>query len=161
MLPMKKFFMPPLLAGLLILQAGCADNPNRKQEIGAVTGLVLGALAGAQIGDGKGRDAAIATGAILGMLAGSEIGRQLDEADRMKHTRTMTKALQQNRTGQPAKWRNEASGASGSVTPKRDFTNNAGDFCREFEQTLSHQGKQVEKTGTACRQADGSWVLKS
>ena len=161
MLPMRKLSILPLIAGLLVVQAGCADNPNRKQEIGAISGLLLGALAGSQIGDGKGRDAAIAAGAILGLLAGSEIGRQLDEADRIKHHRTMTKALQQNRPGQAAKWRSEASGASGSVTPKRDFTNESGNFCREFEQTLSHQGQQVEKTGTACRQADGSWILKS
>ncbi|MEC8518382.1 MAG: glycine zipper 2TM domain-containing protein, partial [Pseudomonadota bacterium] len=64
-----------------LVQVGCADNPNRQQEIGAVTGLLLGGLVGSQIGDGKGRNAAIVTGAFLGTLAGSELGRRLDQAD--------------------------------------------------------------------------------
>ena len=44
---------PLILATIVVIslvQVGCAENPNRQQEIGAVAGLLLGGLVGSQIG---------------------------------------------------------------------------------------------------------------
>ena len=109
-----------------LVQAGCAENPKRQQEIGAVAGLLLGGLVGSQIGDGKGRNAAIVTGAILGTLAGSELGRRLDEADRMKMGRATSDALNNNQIGTPSRWQSDRSDIAGAVTPTRDYTDENG-----------------------------------
>ena len=142
-----------------LIQAGCAENPNRQQEIGAVTGLLLGGLVGSQIGDGKGRNAAIVAGALLGTLAGSEIGRRLDEADRMKMGMATSDALNNNKIGTSSRWQSDRSDIAGAVTPTRDYTNENGNYCREIKQTVVIGGETQQETGQACREKDGSWSL--
>ena len=142
-----------------LIQAGCAENPNRQQEIGAVTGLLLGGLVGSQIGDGKGRNAAIVAGALLGTLAGSEIGRRLDEADRMKMGMATSDALNNNNIGSSSSWQSDRSDIAGPVTPTRDYTDENGNYCREIKQTVVIGGETQQETGQACREKDGSWSL--
>ncbi|RCL77891.1 MAG: glycine zipper 2TM domain-containing protein [PS1 clade bacterium] len=142
-----------------LIQAGCAENPNRQQEIGAVTGLLLGGLVGSQIGDGKGRNAAIVAGALLGTLAGSEIGRRLDEADRMKMGMATSDALNNNKIGTSSRWQSDRSDIAGAVTPTRDYTDENGNYCREIKQTVVIGGETQQETGQACREKDGSWSL--
>ena len=142
-----------------LIQAGCAENPNRQQEIGAVTGLLLGGLVGSQIGDGKGRNAAIVAGALLGTLAGSEIGRRLDEADRMKMGMATSDALNNNKIGTSSRWQSDRSDIAGAVTPTRDYTDENGNYCREIKQTVVIGGEPQQETGQACREKDGSWSL--
>ena len=142
-----------------LIQAGCAENPNRQQEIGAVTGLLLGGLVGSQIGDGKGRNAAIVAGALLGTLAGSEIGRRLDEADRMKMGMATSDALNNNKIGTSSRWQSDRSDIAGAVTPTRDYTDENGNYCREIKQTVVIKGETQQETGQACREKDGSWSL--
>lgn len=142
-----------------LIQAGCAENPNRQQEIGAVTGLLLGGLVGSQIGDGKGRNAAIVAGALLGTLAGSEIGRRLDEADRMKMGIATSDALNNNKIGTSSRWQSDRSDIAGAVTPTRDYTDENGNYCREIKQTVVIGGETQQETGQACREKDGSWSL--
>ena len=142
-----------------LIQAGCAENPNRQQEIGAVTGLLLGGLVGSQIGDGKGRNAAIVAGALLGTLAGSEIGRRLDEADRMKMGMATSDALNNNKIGTSSRWQSDRSDIAGAVTPTRDYTDENGNYCRDFKQTVVIGGETQQETGQACREKDGSWSL--
>ena len=142
-----------------LIQAGCAENPNRQQEIGAVTGLLLGGLVGSQIGDGKGRNAAIVAGALLGTLAGSEIGRRLDKADRMKMGMATSDALNNNKIGTSSRWQSDRSDIAGAVTPTRDYTDENGNYCREIKQTVVIGGETQQETGQACREKDGSWSL--
>ena len=142
-----------------LIQAGCAENPNRQQEIGAVTGLLLGGLVGSQIGDGKGRNATIVAGALLGTLAGSEIGRRLDEADRMKMGMATSDALNNNKIGTSSRWQSDRSDIAGAVTPTRDYTDENGNYCREIKQTVVIGGETQQETGQACREKDGSWSL--
>ncbi len=54
-----------------------------KQGVGTLLGAVGGALAGSQVGKGRGRLVAVAAGTILGAFGGAEIGRSLDWADRI------------------------------------------------------------------------------
>lgn len=138
--------------------AACSQG-NQKQTIGTITGAAAGGLLGAQVGSGSGRVAATAAGALIGALIGSEIGRSMDEVDRMKAEQAYTQATSAP-IGQEITWNNPDSGNYGTVTPTREGTSSAGNYCREFQQTVVIGGKQEQAYGVACRQPDGSWEIQ-
>ena len=143
-----------------LLLAACADYQNRpKQAGGTLTGAGLGALAGPQIGSGRGQLAAVAIGALAGAFIGSEIGKSLDKADRLYAQQAQKKAYVAP-IGETIAWNNPDSGNSGSFTPTRDGTNTAtGEYCREYQTTVNVGGKTESAYGIACRQPDGSWRI--
>lgn len=153
---MFKRHMTIILVSTALL-AGCAEG-REKEGLGTIIGAGLGALAGSQIGGGKGQMAAIAIGALGGAWAGGELGKSLDEADRMKASQTAQNSLENNRSGQVAAWRNPDSGNSGTFTPT-DTYKDSGKDCRTFESTITVDGKTEPATGTACRDADGAWKV--
>lgn len=157
-----KHILPCLLVVTLVAacsQDGGRDGRVNKQQGGAVLGAAAGALAGSQIGDGRGRIAATAIGTFLGAMAGSEVGRSLDKADMTYHNQTAQKAFETARTGTAIDWQNPDTGASGSITPTRTFQQETGNYCREYQQTITVGGQSQEAYGTACRQPDGSWQV--
>ncbi|MGB0551421.1 MAG: RT0821/Lpp0805 family surface protein [Alphaproteobacteria bacterium] len=144
------------------LLGACAERGvGQKEGIGTVIGAGLGALAGSQIGGGKGKMAAAAIGALLGAFAGNEIGKSLDKADHI----ALENAGEQARTapmGKTIDWSNPKSGNSGTVTPVREGRHTgSGNYCREFKQTVTIDGRTKEAFGVACRQPDGSWKITS
>jgi len=147
-----------MLAALLL--AACADYQNHpKQAGGTIIGAGLGALAGSQIGSGKGQLAAVAIGTLAGAFLGSEVGKSLDKADRLYAQRAQQKAYAAP-VGQTIAWNNPKSGHSGTFTPTRDGTNRAtGEYCREYQTTVTVGGKTEKAYGTACRKPDGSWRI--
>lgn len=146
------------LAGLLAV--ACADTQTaNKQNVGTVLGGIGGAVAGSAFGSGSGRLVGVAAGTLLGALAGSEIGKSLDRADQAYINQTSSRALEQNPTNQPAQWRNPDSGNTGTVTPTRTYQTNTGQYCREFQQTVTVDGRSESAYGTACRQPDGTWKI--
>ena len=146
------------LAGMVGLGA-CSQNAGDKETLGSLGGAALGGLAGAQIGSGSGQPAATAVGALLGFFIGSEVGKSLDKADQLYAERTADQALETNPTGQSSTWNNPDSGNSGTVTPTRDGYADNGNYCREFQQTITVSGETQQAYGTACRQPDGSWRI--
>lgn len=144
----------------LFVLGACANYQDRPKEAGGtLVGAGLGALAGSQIGSGKGQLAAVAIGALTGAFLGSEVGKSLDKADRMYAQRAEQRA-QGAPIGQTITWNNPESGNSGTFTPTRDGTNNAtGEYCREYQTTVTVGGKTEAAYGTACRQVDGSWKI--
>lgn len=151
-----KRMVPALLAGALL--TGCANDMGTKQTGGAVLGGVGGAVAGAQFGKGTGQLAATALGTLLGAYVGSEVGRSLDKADQMHANQAGQRAFESAPTNQPVAWHNPDSGHSGTVTPTRTYVDD-GQPCREYQTTVTIQGKTEKAFGTACRQADGSWKV--
>ncbi len=143
-----------------LLLAACADYQNRpKQAGGTLVGAGLGALAGSQIGSGRGQLAAVAVGALAGAFIGSEIGKSLDKADRLYAQQAQQKAHVAP-IGETISWNNPESGNSGTFIPTRDGTNTAtGEYCREYQTTVNVGGKAESAYGTACRQPDGSWRI--
>ena len=128
-------------------------------EHGIEIGAGLGALAGSQIGSGRGQLAAVAIGALAGAFIGSEIGKSLDKADRLYAQQAQKKAYAAP-IGETIAWNNPDSGNSGTFTPTRDGTNTAtGEYCREYQTTVNVGGKTESAYGTACRQPDGSWRI--
>jgi surface antigen len=126
---------------------------------GGLLGAAAGGLAGAQIGKGSGNLAATAAGVLLGGLLGSQAGASLDRADVAYANRTTQRSLEEVPTGHATTWRNPDSGAAGTVTPTRTYQTAGGQYCREFQQSITVGGKTQEGVGTACRQPDGSWRI--
>lgn len=132
-----------------------------KSDVGTVLGAVGGAAIGSRIGGGSGRVAAIAAGTLIGAGLGHEIGGSLDRADMAYYNRTQQQALETGQAGQTLPWQNPQSGNSGSFTPSNYYTNNQGQYCREYTQTIQVGGKSERAYGTACRQPDGTWQIVS
>ncbi|CCQ73991.1 RT0821/Lpp0805 family surface protein [Magnetospira sp. QH-2] len=145
----------------LLLVSGCVtdaqNNPNK--TMGTLLGAGLGALAGSQIGGGKGNMAAIAVGTLAGAWLGGNVGSKLDEVDRMKMQGTTQSALEYNKAGTTSSWSNPDSGHEGTITPTRTYSSSAKEDCREYRTTVTIDGRVEEAYGTACRQPDGSWQV--
>lgn len=143
---------------MTLISIGCAGNAGQKEGIGTVLGAAGGGLLGSQFGSGSGKLAATAAGTLLGALIGSNIGRTMDEVDRMKAHQAIQQATYAP-IGETINWNNPRSGYQGSVTPVRDGVSSAGNYCREFQQTVTIGNKTEQAYGTACRQPDGRWRL--
>ena len=149
-----------------VLLASCAamdqvgdtvkDNPK------AVLGSLIGGAAGAGIAAAAGGGTGAMLGAGLGgMLIGGFIGNRLDARDKRMASEAAQKAFENNRSGQTSVWNNPDSGHSGTITPTRTTQLANGQYCREYNQTITVGGEQHQAYGTACRQADGTWKIQS
>lgn len=147
-----------IFAAVLLLGA-CANGQGPKQSGGTLIGAGLGALAGSQIGSGRGQLAAVAIGALAGAFVGNEVGKSLDRADKIAMERSTQNALETSPSGQTVAWQNPDSGNSGSITPRPAVQRNSGGYCREYQQTITVDGRSEQAYGTACRQPDGSWKI--
>ena len=141
-----------LISALSLTMISCT-----KEESGTLLGAIGGALIGSELSGDSG--VGIAIGTLAGAYAGREIGRQLDEADQQRMYQTTQSALETGVSGDAAQWHNPDSGNSGSVTPQPSFTNTDGQYCREYQQSVTIAGKPETAYGTACRQPDGSWKI--
>ena len=136
--------------------ASCAtvgDNP--KAAIGGLGGATVGGLIAAAAGGGG---AGIAAGVIGGALLGGLVGNYLDDRDKKMAADSANRALESAPSGQSVAWNNPDSGRSGTVTPVRTYQS-GGTYCREYQQTVTIDGKPQQSHGTACRQPDGSWKI--
>lgn len=134
-----------------LIASGCSA-PVTQEQTGMVIGGALGGALGSQVGGGRGRTAATIAGTIAGAAIGGSVGRSMDDTDRMK----VAQSLETSRTGVRSQWRNPDSGNQYAVVPTRTYES-AGTPCREYTVDGTVGGKKEKITGTACRQADGSW----
>jgi surface antigen len=119
---------------------------------GAAAGGLIGAAAG-------GGGAGIAAGTLLGGLIGAGIGQALDQRSQRLQAETVHRTLETAPSGTVTTWANPDNGTEGTVSPVRTYRNPAGDYCREFEQTVTIGGQPQRSYGTACRQPDGTWRM--
>lgn len=152
-----------LMAATLVLALGLGacntlDNMGTKQAVGTGGGAILGGLAGAQVGKGRGQLWATGAGALLGALLGGEVGSSLDMADRSAMDGAYGRA-RTARVGETINWNNPNSGNYGTITPVRDGVTSTGRYCREYQQSVYVNGRQQSGYGTACQQPDGSWEI--
>jgi len=147
-----------LLMATALISAGlfsaCETTSHAQQ--GEVIGAVVGGVVGAQIGDGSGRTAAIILGTLAGSMIGQHIGQTMDDTDRMMAAQT----LNDYRTGDSRSWVNPDTGYRYRFTPTRTHQHATGP-CREFrlDARIGDRPDQ-EVYGTACLQADGSWLVQ-
>ncbi len=76
-----------------VVSSGCQSTGLTKKNIGAVTGGVLGGLAGHTIGDGKNKKFLAIGGTVAGAWLGSRIGKYLDEKDQQKMAESFQKSI--------------------------------------------------------------------
>jgi surface antigen len=133
---------------------GCAAQ-GEHEEAGMIIGGVLGGMLGAQVDDDHGpRTAAIIIGTMLGSAIGGSVGASMDDTDRLRAGQT----LETVRSGVSSTWRNPDTGVNYRFTPNRTYTSSAGP-CREYTIDALIGGREEQVYGTACRQADGSWLV--
>ena len=77
----------------------------------------------------------------------------MDETDRLK----TSLALENVRTGVSTTWRNPDTMNEYAVTPTRTYAEDARP-CREYTTEAWIDGRRETVYGTACRQADGTWL---
>jgi surface antigen len=155
--PNKSFFVSMILISLILI--GCAttqEGGRSKTIIGGLGGAAAGGLLGAALG---GDTAGIIAGTLIGGLIGGAVGDRLDAADRREAREAARYSLEKSRSGTTTTWQNPDSGNSGTVTPTRTYQAVNGQYCREFQQTITVDGKEQKGFGTACRQPDGSWKI--
>lgn len=135
-----------LTLGLAVAVAACADS---------TTGQRHGALGGAAIGSGLG--AAIgrtATATGVGAVAGSAIGLAAGSLmDPPGDKERATALMQAAETGQVTRWQ-VGSMRSGVVTPGAQDGR-----CRALRHEASIDGQAVGRDMSACKDADGTWVI--
>jgi surface antigen len=156
----SKRMLKLMLIALMVL--GCASSggsggqQNEKAIIGGLGGAAAGGLIAAAFHGGP---AGVIGGILAGGLIGGAIGDRMDAADRREAQQTTQQALEKTPSGTAVAWHNPDSGHSGTVTPVRTFQKSSGQYCREYQQTVSIGGEEQQAYGTACRQPDGSWKI--
>ena len=155
---MKKALTAILILSIFVITS-CATTMGPKESGGTLIGAGTGALIGAQFGQGDGKLLAVAVGTLAGALVGREVGVSLDKADQLAMERNAQHSLEYAKTNTTSTWRNPDTGNSGSITPIETYRNPAGEYCREYSQTVIVAGKEQQAYGTACRQPDGSWEI--
>jgi surface antigen len=68
-------------------------------------------------------------------------------------------SLENAETNQTTVWENPDTGTTGSVTPIETFQNEDGQYCREYQQTVTIGGRERRAYGTACRMPNGTWQI--
>lgn len=150
-----------LIAFILFGCAGTQESGGIQQHTKTLIGGLGGAAAGGLIAAAlHGGTAGIIGGILAGGLIGGAVGDRMDAADRRDAQRAAQQALEKSPSGTAVAWHNPDSGHSGTVTPVRTFQKSKGQYCREYQQTISIGGQEHQAYGTACRQPDGSWKIE-
>ena len=135
-----------LVAALLSL-SGCLSG-----------GLGGDALSGAGNAAGSRSGGAVASTIIAAMnggLIGGEIGQGLDSRERRLALESEYRALEYTPAAQAVKW--QGSGDSGEVVAAQPYRVGSQN-CRQYEHSVTVDGRKRSARGTACRNADGSWT---
>jgi Ni/Co efflux regulator RcnB len=80
----------------------------------------------------------------------------LNEQSQREHEAAQVKATTA-KVGEEITWHTDSS--NGSVVTTKEGTNQSGQTCREFQQTITIGGETEQAYGTACLQADGAWKI--
>jgi surface antigen len=93
------------------------------------------------------------------MFMGRELGKSIDRGDFDKSEEVAQGSMDNNSDGETSTWNNPDSGNSGTITPQTTYKDDDGKDCRDFESTITVDGKTEVAHGRACRQPDGSWKV--
>ncbi len=142
-----------IIGTMLLVLTSCADTHKGQQ--GAVGGAVGGALIGQAIG--RSTEATL-IGAAIGTMLGYIVGNEMDKYDRQQ----LNYAYDQGRSGQPVSWVNPDTGHNYQVVPQPAYTHpSTNQVCRQAEIQAVIDGQPQTTYTTACRNAQGQWVLSN
>ncbi len=152
--------------------AGCSwveeeTGFGEKAQIGAAAGGTGGGLLAWGVGGGP---AGIAAGVILGTLTGGAIGDLLDNDDKAERFKAEQMA-RDNAAAAAAETESQAPAPSTESTPSTPkvketgsgdesdtYVTKEGRTCRDYEQSVTIDGKTETAVGTACL-VDGAWKV--
>lgn len=156
---MPKQILTMALVSTLAL-AACAQNGQgpSNESVGTVIGGIAGGFLGSQFGEGSGKVAVAIAGALAGAWVGSQVAQNMTQKDQIYYDQAATQAKDVP-VGETVTWYNPESGNSGSVTPTRVGQSAQGQYCREYQQTITIDGQTERAYGTACQQPDGTWRI--
>ena len=129
-------------------------TPGNNTAGSTFTGAALGGILGGAMSDGK--PAGVIAGALIGGVVGNQIGKQMDAQDRAN----MQSAITTTPVGQEATWKNTETDITYIVKPVKQYSEQ-DNYCREYQQTVTIDGKKQKAYGKACRKPDGSWQVVS
>ncbi|MBT5767253.1 RT0821/Lpp0805 family surface protein [Emcibacteraceae bacterium] len=141
----------------LILLMSLSIISCTKEETGTLLGAIGGAVIGGEVTGDNG--IGVMMGALAGGYAGRSIGSKLDEADQQKMYNTTQGALETGVSGEASTWYNPDNGNRGTVTPQPAYQSTEGQYCREYQQSVTIGGEPETAYGTACRMPDGTWKI--
>lgn len=166
-----------VIVAMLLVGSGCTDRPyggpaeqaanackmlGPKALSGALIGGVAGAGAGAAVGAaaGGGRGAGIGAlaGLGVGLIGGLVVGHGIDQRD-CQAARLALQQMGAAGTGQAVSWADPATGSHGVYVPTSgDFTAN-GRICRNIRADWYIKNHQpvTGDDGIVCRTQDGDW----
>ena len=87
-----------------------------------------------------------------GPLISGAIGNAMDSNDKLKLSRALD-----HPPGKSTHWMNPTTGMSYKVTPVRKIKVDGNPYCREYQMSVTTNGKLEEQNGTACVGEDGNW----
>lgn len=138
---------------MVALLAGC-QGYGEAQQGGMLGDVAAERLLGSKVGDGA---ATFAVGALLGPYQGTEVGQQLDGLDQSIVADIAHRGLETSANGVALRWTNPESGHAGSFTPINSYSSNDGLRCRDYQQSITAEGRKQDEQGSACRTDDGAW----
>ncbi|HBI14872.1 MAG TPA: hypothetical protein DDY20_05070 [Desulfobulbaceae bacterium] len=149
---MKQLTALLLVCSALLLMS-CADSNLTKGQQGAIGGAAAGALIGQAIGHNTG---GTLIGAAVGTLVGYIVGNEMDKYDRQQLNHVYERGV----SGTSSAWVNPDSGNQYQVTPQPAYSGPSQQTCRQAEIMAVIDGRQERTLTTACRDANGNWVLQ-
>ena len=100
--------------------------------------------------------------AMLDTLVEREFERQalLKAKDNQAMVQARMNALENQISGTEVSWTNPDSGNSGKMVPVQTWRTKSGQYCREFQESISIDGVSNVERGVACRTDDGMWKVR-
>jgi surface antigen len=118
-----------------------------------LVGGVIGGAAGKKLANNRDKEKiATITGVIIGAVIGNEIGSRMDRLD---HQCT-GQVLERANDGEWVRWVNEETGARYRVSPYGSYVTD-GRHCRKYRSESYLNGRISQRDGAACRNDDGTW----
>lgn len=156
-LVVRRAISAAFLVGLLSL-GGCSRLANERSF--SNNGTQFGSVPQSTVSGASSPEVATASNASLinigGFLDASAVS-QLSTKDRTEAASAQYYALQFGRPGAPRSWQGET-GATGKVSVGPYVRVNTLD-CRDFSHAVSVNSTSFDRSGTACREPDGRWVV--
>ncbi|HER25513.1 MAG TPA: hypothetical protein ENI69_00220 [Rhodospirillales bacterium] len=134
------------------------QNMSTSQIVGTVAGAYVGGTLGAKIGGGIGQLMAISIGVVVGAGSGYTLGTLLDPSDYAFYNDNAQQTLSAKNNGVITQWSNPQTGNGGIFRATRSYTTGDGRYCREFRAAMAVAGTIENRIGSACQQADGTWL---
>jgi surface antigen len=125
-----------------------------RERVGTALGAVVGGAIGAAVSDDDDRLVAVLLGATIGAVIGREIGDEMDDRD----LACFGHSLELIEDGRRVTWDGGRNGLAYTLAPDGRFERD-GRVCRHFTLLRQSDGRQVTKSGSACRYGEGDWRM--